>query len=304
MAAKKRKTNKKRKTGKSSGAGSFFHFGWALRYLLAVMVAGGGALGAWRALWPQVEAAALAEPAYWITAEELELSPQPAWIHHDIRPEIYQNLTLEKAVSLMDEDLAARLFDAASAHPWVADVHQVRKRYPASVQIEVTYRRPVCMVRVPGGVRPVDASGVVLPTVDFTPVEAARYPLLDGIDTTPAGPVGCPWGDPNVSQGAIVAARLVDDWPKLGLWAIVPQQRKLLNPTAAQTFLLESREGSRIIWGKASGEANDEEVSAAEKLKRLRRYFREHGRFEGPGGPQRIDLRPPEGISVMPLLDG
>ena len=88
----------------------------------------------------------------------------------------------------------------------------------AAVQVDLTtYRRPVCMVEVPGGVFPVDVEGVLLPRDDFSPAEARTYPRLAGVTTVPAGLVGMPWGDLHVVGGAEIAAALVDCWEELRL---------------------------------------------------------------------------------------
>ncbi|RMF99243.1 MAG: hypothetical protein D6741_08745 [Planctomycetota bacterium] len=261
------------------------------------------AVVAWHAVYRRVEASLPREAEYTITAENIELTTPPGWIHHDIRREILRNATLEPRLSLLSDDLCAKLFEAARAHPWIAEVRRVEKSYPHRVVVDVVYRKPVCMVRVPGGVRPVDAEGVVLPSTDFTPIEAGRYPLLDGIHTTPAGPAGCAWGDPAVAAGARVAAVLADDWQRLKLARILPLSSITPTPGTAEVIVIETRDGSRILWGDVSDTASSTDATARTRLERLREYVRIHGTYCGPKGPQVLDLRLPSGIHVSPLYD-
>ena len=124
----------------------------------------------------------------------------------------------------MDDDLVERVAKAFAGHPWVAKVLSVAKRYPASVKVELAYRKPVCMVVVPGGLVPVDEGGILLPRGegDFSPLEATRYPRLEGIDHMPAAPVGSRWTDAKVIGGAEIAAAIGPAWGGLGLRSIVP----------------------------------------------------------------------------------
>ena len=64
------------------------------------------------------------------------------------------------------------------------------------VKVELVYRKPVCMVMLPGGgLLPVDVEAVLLPaTGDITPTEAAHYPQLSGMDREPTGTGGKPLG--------------------------------------------------------------------------------------------------------------
>ena len=85
--------------------------------------------------------------------------------------------------------------------------------------------------RQEGGLYPIDALGVLLPTADFSRVEARTYPPLSEIRTLPLGPVGENWGDPRVGGGAELAAVLFEDWQRLRLYRIVPSE----HPRAGRT---------------------------------------------------------------------
>ena len=122
----------------------------------------------------------------------------------------------------MDDDLTERVTAAFLRQPWVAKVRNVAKQYPAKVKVDLTYRRPVCMVKLGDQLFPIDAEAVFLPPEDFSPVEKAKYPRLEGVDRGPMGGVGRRWGDSRVAGGAEIAAALLPIWEKLNLQSIVP----------------------------------------------------------------------------------
>ena len=163
---------------------------------------------------------------------------------------------------------------------------KVRKRPPAQVEVDLVYRRPVCMVDQPGGPAPVDIEGVLLPSDDFSPIEKKSYPRLSGVDTGPVGPAGQRWGDGRVVGGAEIAAALADAWQRLRLERIVASPRAAASAVVEPTFQLVTRRGTRILWGLAPGSKAAGEIPAAEKVARLLQYLADHGTLEGHDGPQ------------------
>ena len=67
---------------------------------------------------------------------------------------------------------------------------------------------------------PVDGDGVCLPGEDFSQKQKESYPCLAGIDHRPIQPVGHPWGDARVVDGASIAAALLPVWQQLKLYRI------------------------------------------------------------------------------------
>ncbi len=266
--------------------------GWARRVgpWLPVLVVVGGFFGAWYAGWRYVGPQLRHSAEYQLTPERLVVTPRPEWIRRDLAEQVYRDLSLEGPLSILDDQLLQRVQNAFALHPWVAKVQQVQRRYPASIHVEVVYRRPVCVVETPGRLVVVDAEGVVLPDEDFSPVEKARYPRLAGIDSGPLGPVGTRWGHPRVSGAAEIAAVLLPAWESLGLERIIPSAMPPSAPDQEQTYELLTRKGTWIFWGKAPSAEAPGEPSAADKLARLKRYLAEHGTLEGTTGPQRLDL--------------
>ena len=168
--------------------------------------------------------------------------------------------------------------------------------------VELVYRRPVAMVEVPNGLLPVDADGVLLPTDDFSPLDALGYLRIGEIKTSPSGQIGTRWGDTHVTGAAQIAAFLVGDWQKLKLYQVVPAARQTdATGTETDTYELYTPQRTRIDWGRPPGAEGGTEAKAAKKLERLRAYAAEHGgSLEDPTTPQRLDVRAASSLLVAP----
>lgn len=238
--------------------------------------------------WQEVSGRVLAESQYVLESEQIDVSPPlPAWIHSDIRNDVVRQAGMDGPLSLVDPQLTVRMADAFASHPWVARVERVSKHYPASLLVVVSYRQPVAMVEVDGGVGglPVDGQGVLLPTRDFSADDAQRYPRIGEIHAKPAGPVGSAWGDPRVVGAAQVASVLMDDWKKLGLFRIVPGEKRPGRRGAEYTYLLVTNSGTKIHWGRSPATQVPGEVPAAEKISQLKRYAAQNrGSLDDPEG--------------------
>jgi len=267
--------------------------------ILGTLVLAGLLVGAWYFVWGMVADDVLRSSQYLVRPENVQITPLPGWIHSDLRAEVYRTAAPDGPLSALDDNLVQRIADAFSLHPWVAQVRRVTKQAGPRVKVELEYRRPVCMVEVSGGVLPVDAEGAWLPSSDFSPVEASRYPRLVGVNTMPLGSVGTRWGDPRVVGGAKIAALLLPAWDELQLQKIVPSA----SPESGEQYAydLYTRNGTRILWGRAPGAASPDPVSGGVKLGRLRQYLADHGSLEGPRGPQQIDVRDVRSVQIGPL---
>jgi hypothetical protein len=258
--------------------------------------------------WQKFRTPILALPEYRVTAQQVEITPLPEWIHSDVREEVFRDPALAGPLSIMDDDLVERIAKAFVRHPWVAKVHLVTKRHPAAVKVELVYRKPVCMVVVPSGLVPVDKEGILLPggVGNFSPIEATRYPRLEDVDHMPTGMVGSRWTDAKVIGGAEIAAAIGPAWDALGLRSIVPlaadpamaagnagSPAGISGRQAAEPFfVLMTRGGTRILWGYAPGAGVIGELSAPEKVARLQRYLADHDMLDGRQGErQELDVR-------------
>jgi hypothetical protein len=243
----------------------------------------------------------LSSEPYWLSQQNVEITPLPEWIHRDIRAEVFRDASLDGPLSIMDDDLTARIANAFSLHPWVAKVRRVSKHHPARVKAELVYRRPVLMVQRPGELLPVDEQGVLLPREDFSPVEARRYPRLQGIDTAPIGPEGTRWGDARVFGGAQIAAAFGPAWHQLRLDCIVPAASPEAGYGHEYTYRLFTRGGTEILWGRPPGMEVPGEPPAPGKLARLLKLQEDSGTLEGQNGPQQLDVRRPGPLNVATL---
>ena len=266
--------------------------------LLLIGLCAGGMFAAYRKLRPKI----LASPEYQVGPEQVEITPLPEWIHSDIRAEAFRDPALDGPLSLLDDDLVVRVKKAFAERPWVEKVISVHKFTPStpgaiSVKVELGYRKPACMVEVPGGVLAVDGEGVLLPSQEnFTSLEVKKYPLLVRMDRLPVAPAGQRWSDSRVIGAAEIAAALGPAWAHLGLARIEPLAD---DPAAAvaggdshrrsqePVFALFTRGGTRILWGYAPGANVLDEIPAAEKVARLVQYHSANDTLDGPRGKQR-----------------
>ncbi|MBN1395901.1 MAG: hypothetical protein JW959_12840 [Pirellulales bacterium] len=268
----------------------------ALIAAAAFVLIGGGTYLAWLNLGERI----IAAPDYWLDPQRVEITPQPEWVHSDVRAEALGDPTLDGRLSLMEDDLCARIEGAFKRHPWVAEVARVEKLYPASVRVELKYRRPVCMVKVADELLPVDADGFLLPERDFSPGEKADYPCLEGVDRGPIAPPGNRWPDAKVVGGAEIAAALGHAWKAMGLHRIIPLEadptvERMPNQSrrsAEPFFALLTRGGTRILWGYAPRAGAADELPVEEKVARLKRYLAEHDTLDDPRNRQKLlDVR-------------
>ena len=274
-------------------------FGPARTLVVVVLLVGlfiGGACWAWNHFQGRI----LAAREYQIGPEQVEVTPQPAWIpQSDVRAEVLRSPMLDGRLSIVDDDVVKRIADAFARHPWVAKVGSVSKKYGV-VKVELVYRKPVCVVEQPGGGLPVDVEAVLLPTEmgDITPTEAARYPRLSGVDRPPPGPAGTRWGDARVIGGAEIAAALADKWELMRLDHIEPSAADTTSGRLAEpVFTLVTHRGTRIAWGYAPGANAVGELRPTEKVARLQKYFEDNDTLDGPEGKAQTldihDLPPP-----------
>jgi hypothetical protein len=294
-----------KKQGSSSSAPAWLQNPFLWRLLILVISVGvfcGGAYLGWLRLKPRI----LSSPDYRVGPEQVEITPLPDWIHRktgEFQREVFCDPRLAGPLSIMDDDLLERIKQAFAEHPWVAKVTGVAKRHPAAVKVDLVYRRPVCMVELPGKAWAIDVEGVILPSEDFSPVEATRYPHAVGVDREPTVPVGHRWADAKVVGGAEIAAAFGPDWEAMKLERIVALDA---DPAAAANkagdsrpqyrepffVLFTRRVGTRVLWGYAPGANVLGEIPAAEKVARLKRYVAQYDSLDGAAGQrQELDVR-------------
>lgn len=283
MAAKKdkdkskesdKKDEKKEKSpapAKKVAAGSsifslLFARGYREIFLSAILLIGG--IVGLRLAWDRLSGSLATDPRYQVTAEQIVVTPQPAWIHADVKAEVIRDSSLSQ-LSLTDPKCAERVGQAFAMHSWIERVVRVEKQYPSRIVVEVAYRSPIAAVEVAGsgtaGLLFVDAAGILLPSQDFAENQTRNFLRIDAGRTAPSGVEGMPWGDAKVVKGAAIAAALGERFKDLSLYKIVATTTS----TGNEQFELQTRDGGRIIWGHAPASEPLGEPTASSKIARL-----------------------------------
>ncbi len=221
-----------------------------------------------RAAWQRWGLPVTQGDRYRVTAEEMLVTPQPKWIHTDVKSDVIRDSQLGE-LQLLDPHLTEKISRAFALHSWVARVVKVRKEYPAKIAVELQYRRPVAMVEVASTTGPglffVDEQGVLLPSDDFALRQTQDYLRIQASHATPAGVYGTPWGDIRIERAAVLAKVLADHWQNLGLRRLRVADR----PGSDTIFELEAKDGQIVRWGHAPGSEVPAERSADEKIRFL-----------------------------------
>lgn len=247
-------------------------------------------------LWQRGAPTIARHPQYQLTAENIHVTPPPPWIRSDLKSQVLRDSGLTTLSVLDDwETLSRRVKDAFEFHPWVASVERITKGLPASLDIELKYRRPVAAVESGDshGISflPVDENAVRLPEGDLTPTELHYLPRISGVTGRPL--VGDTWNDARVVGGAKLAAALADVWQQLRLIEIIAAIHSATsNNTQTYTYDIITKGGTRVVWGAAPGqESLTGESAFDQKRKRLMEYAAQHGQLESLNGPEEIDVR-------------
>ena len=257
---------------------------------IALVLLGVGLQLSWHRLQPTLQN----HPRYRIAGGAINVSAAPPWIRSDICGEVVEAAGLDGELSILDEQVFRRLRDAFQAHPWVKSVVRIEKHYPPRVDIELEYRRPVAAVdtktRAGRVLLPIDVHAVRLPEADFTVAEKQHLPRILAIDGQPTR--GQVWNDLRVQGAAELANLLQESWKVLGLVDIQPSSYpEVAGDARYYTYDLETKAGTRILWGPAPGHAPSDEPTFQQKLARLKQYTSQFGPPVGVTAPARIDVR-------------
>jgi len=239
-------------------------------------------------------------PEYRVTAAAIELVPPPPHpVPQDLVEQVRIQNRLPRELSLLDPDLSQKLASAFGRHAWVEHVDSVTQSFPARVVVRLQYRVPTATVQVQSGRVPIDRKGVLLPSEDFSPTDAGRLPVIRLQTGQLMTQAGSRISEPRVADAAELAEVLSEKWQTLGLDFIEIPHGSALETDAR--FYLQTKSGTRILWGRAPGTMHPGELSAAQKLARLERYVLEFGGFDRPNGPYEIDIRHWQEITRRPL---
>ncbi len=272
------------------------------RLMLGVLlIAGGIAIAPFLPVWwDQLRN----QEEYRITPSDIVVTPPNEWVP----PQLLQEVLAEfpPRMSLLDDSLLTDIAVAFARNPWIESVEQVRKTREG-IEVDLVYRRPVLFVKTELGFYPVDAAGILLPPTDFSEEDTAKLPVFESAGASPSGGAGHVWSDPAVLAAVSLAECLVPEgdaslyWERFELVSIHAAAGSE-NATPEESFLLRTRGGTEILWGRSPRqEFSPLEPTTEQKLARLVQYCEQYGDFQSPSGPYHIDIRHFEHISRKPL---
>jgi len=250
--------------------------------------------------WERVAVSVRNDPRFLISAGQIDTPQQPSWIQDDVKAEVVESDDLSQ-VSVLDRQAVDRVANAFATHPWVEEVTRVQKRDGPRIEVTLTYRTPVAMVEVytadGRGLLPVDRHSVLLPPDDFSPKQARDYLRISAGRLPPSGTLGAPWGDARVAGAARVAETWGEQWRPLELYRIVTFATAAAASESIQ-YEIHTREGARVLWGRAPGNEQTGEATASEKIERLLAFVHKHGPVNASDSSELvIDLRDTGGVT-------
>jgi hypothetical protein len=232
---------------------------------------------------------------YVVTPDKIDVTPQPAWIHADVKADVVQVGKLTQ-LNLRDPQLVEEVARAFALHAWVAKVVRVTKEFPARVNVELEYRRPIAAVEITSQGQPgllfVDAEGVLLPSEDFAQSQAKDFLRIAAGSSTPASVYGAPWGDERIAGAARVAQLWGDRFRQPGLVRMVAVEQ----PGGQIIYELRTAGETRVIWGPAPGREAAAEPAAEQKIAALLDYIADKGPLDRENGERLVDLRKLAGV--------
>ena len=247
-------------------SGSIVGLAWRWRSILGAAVIVAAAVVGGRLIWEQQGKQVSRDADSLLTAEGITVDGIPDWVTTDLKWQALRNASLDMPLPLDAPDLERRLARAFDMHPWVKHVIRVETSHPAAAVVTLACREPIAMVRVQGGLLPVDRDAILLPSDDFTPNSALQYTVIDGVLTSPRGPVGSPWGDVAVKEAVSLIETLSPEAAKFGL---VECRRVPRESEEGNWWELVGNDKFSVLFGSAPGKAVSGEPLAAEKIIRL-----------------------------------
>ncbi len=248
-------------------------------------------------LWVNYGAKHLNTSLYGVLAENMIVTPQPAWIQSPVLTEVFQDSDLGR-LSTLDRQMSSAVYNAFRKHPWIRKVFRVQKLAGAQVQVDVEYREPLAMVycEVPNEVDsqerpnatklqkpvstpiqkgdrtiaflPVDVDGVLLPTKDFTREQVPQFMLIYAQSAAPLGMVGGEYGDARVKEALLLCRLLKDDREKMGIERVYVYPDPASEGPSRWTLEITTRT-KKIRWGHPPGLESPGEPGSPSKLRKL-----------------------------------
>lgn len=190
---------------------------------------------------------------------------------------------LDAADRICEPTLPRRVFDRLSRPEvgWIAAVERVTARPDRVLSLRCRFRRPIAWVRCGESCYLASDDGVRLPG-RYRPESAkdSALPTIAGVRGAPP-PVGGTWPGADARAGLRVAAACAaHDFAHQVRAVLVSNYGGRVDRRRPQIELLTDRPPGRIWWGRAPGEEQGLEISAAQKLALLNSLYRRCGRID------------------------
>ncbi|MCS7237295.1 MAG: hypothetical protein NZ899_03390 [Thermoguttaceae bacterium] len=223
-------------------------------------------------------------PEYQLDEQSLVLPAAPPWLCRELRDDFTIALSQAGLADLIDEELAQRAAILLERHPWVKAVTFARPRYPAAIEVHLTYRWPVCFWKVASGICVLDEEGYVLPSTDLCGEALDRLFEIIAPDSVAASIGGGRARDGRLIESARLASLLGADVVEAGFRLIRAEVTiHPIDPEEITLFLVAS-DGRQIFWGHPPGRETPGEAAADRKKEVLLRWLEEAGQMPNQGG--------------------
>jgi hypothetical protein len=252
--------------------------------------------------WRYWGAERLDRALYSLTAERLDVTPQPDWIPGNVKDEVLSSGALAD-ISLLDRQATSSIARAFDSHPWVQETVLVEKSAGGHVRVRLTYRKPLALIfcqptseseqneplKSKAGFYAVDENGMVLPSDGFVVKSEKDYFLVFTEGAKPPSIAGAAFGDPKISQ-ALLLCKLLE--PVRQTWALRSIHVQTdPTPSTAQPWILGivTFNKQQIVWGHAPGLEVSGEAPVPKKVEKLKNFFQSQA--SSLPAPTVIDLR-------------
>lgn len=236
--------------------------------------------------WYHYGAKRLDVSLYALKLENIEITPQPRWIHTDLKSEIYRLNRLSQ-LSLLEPSATATIAHAFEANVCIKSANHVRKLSGGKVQIDVTYRQPAAMVLVdqtnmPGmsgpsrGVHAIDDEGVVLPRSEFSSAQVYDYFVIRADKLQLEGKDNIGFRDPRIGVALALCKLLEPVRAELRLEIIDVEADGMdlqLGGFNSWNLTIRGKDDRTIVWGHAPGKETKDEMLVDEKIASLRAWM-------------------------------
>ena len=236
--------------------------------------------------WYYYGAKQLDRTLYALKLENIEITPQPKWIHTDLKAEVYRRNGLSK-LSLLEPAATATIAHAFEANDCIKTTNHVRKMSGGKVIVDVTYRQPSAMVWVkqlpqPGtsevkeGVYVIDDEGIVLPNTEFTQAQVHEFFVIYADSIQVEVKDNASFRDPRIAEAMKLVKLLEPVRADLNLSRIYVEADGMdLQLGGFNSWLLKisTKDQRGIIWGHAPGKETKDEMLVEEKIASMRAWL-------------------------------